>query len=256
MGLVGHASQPDTQRYFEGHDRPTEYASPCESVSAATTQTLTMPGPQVRCSRPAHFGSQCSAQVKETAPCPSGPTGSAASDASALSQQIPKFAAGAAAGQGDDEDEEEDDDPDTEQTPVKRRSTAVESAMQRLNKFLHSVDTTWSWAAHWDGKRSRDFDNVISRLNSAGRKCGNFVANADALALAEKAFATSSFLTARAKIFDKLKTTFIETILSNELAEEEVTHFANGPKDATVSALTVAFHKAHCLVVNATRGEG
>lgn len=74
-------------------------------------------------------------------------------------------------------------------------------------------------AGHWESRlRKREFDSIVGRLRSHGRRCGAIISDDRATDAAEACFSLADELEARQECFENLKFEFVK------LAEVEVVH--------------------------------
>lgn len=88
----------------------------------------------------------------------------------------------------------------------KRKKCSSQVVTDSVHNLLAKTEAQMSWAAHWESKgRRRDFDALIGRLSSAGRRCGAFLADEAAMAASQRCFDAAEKLESRQQIFDLLR---------------------------------------------------
>ena len=91
----------------------------------------------------------------------------------------------------------------------KRRRTSTQVAGESAQILLEKMEVEMTWSEHWHSKsRRRDFDAMISRLTTAGRKCGAFLADEVAMGLSARCFTLSEKLESRQEVIEDLRGNF------------------------------------------------
>ena len=104
----------------------------------------------------------------------------------------------------------------------KSRRTASDVAEALATESLKSLHSKWGFEAHWRSRpRARDIETVVTKLNTAGRKAGSFLANDRLLSVSEKCFERAQALQARQELFDVWRGSFHELVAA-PLSEKQL----------------------------------
>ena len=136
----------------------------------------------------------------------------------------------------DDRDSDDDSQPETVSTrtgepSAKKRRSSLDNSKTKLAALLEKVSNQWTFEMHWESKcRSRDFENLISRITAKSRVVAAFITDADASELSERGYQVADQLERRQLFFDCLRMSFQETAL-RVLTESEVEILKSGPEE-------------------------
>lgn len=94
-------------------------------------------------------------------------------------------------------------------TSKRRRRCSNDVAIESALRLIAKVEVDMSWGEHWNSKsRKRDFDALLARLSSVGRKCGSFLSDESAASTSDRCFQVVERLEARQALFEKLRQDF------------------------------------------------
>lgn len=121
----------------------------------------------------------------------------------------------------------------------KQRKSSSEHTKQAGSDLLHKTFAQFAWQDHWESKmRKRDFESLMGKLWSSGRKCGALISDLEAADLSQQLFDLAEALETRQEIFDRLRSSFIEFVLST-LTEKEHKVLTSAPPELILGIITM-----------------
>ena len=125
------------------------------------------------------------------------------------------FKASSAAGSSADGEGVQPDGADVNTEERKRRRTSAETAVETASSKLKKILLSWDWTAHYNNRsRRREFDVMISSLNTQARKCAVFFMSEDAQQLSMHIFDAIEVREDRQDTFFEMKTDFKKVALT------------------------------------------
>ena len=91
----------------------------------------------------------------------------------------------------------------------KKRKTAAALATETAEKLVLKTSTDFTWMNQWSSKtRRREFENLISRLGVAGRKCASNVTEPHATTIGQQCFDLAEKFSNREAAFEAIRNDF------------------------------------------------
>ena len=137
-------------------------------------------------------------------------------------------------------DDDEDTQTSTGASSRKKRRSAHCAVLESTQAFLQKVESEMTWQLQWESKsRKRDFEGLLTKLATHGRRCGAILGNEQAANLSQQCYDMSDILERRAACFEKLRLSFGEFVV-NDLSPEDMKVLEDAPRSLLGSILTMS----------------